>query len=124
VTIGAPPALLGFVRDGRMRALAIGSAKRSPLMPDVPTLAEAGGGEDTLVPTYFAFALPAGTPRPIVDRLNVEIRKAMSDPAVVANLSAQTLDPMPMSPEEFAKFLKSDYDTVGDVVRISGARIE
>ena len=74
--------------------------------------------------SWFGAFAPAGTPRPIVDRLNAEIRKAMADPAVVANLSAQTLDPMPMSPEEFANFLKSDYDNLGDVVRISGARVE
>ena len=48
----------------------------------------------------------------------------MADPAVAANLASQTLDPMPMSPEEFANLLKSDYDKLGDVVRISGARVE
>lgn len=67
---------------------------------------------------------PAGTPRPIIDRLNAEIRKAMSDPAVAANLASQTLDPMPMTPEEFARLLKSDYDMLKEVVKISGARVD
>jgi tripartite-type tricarboxylate transporter receptor subunit TctC len=78
VTIASPAAVLGFVRDGRLRALAIGAPNRSPLLPEVPTLAEAGGDEDTLVPTYFAFALPAGTPRAIVERLHEAMKRALS----------------------------------------------
>ena len=108
VTIGAPPAVLGFVRDGRMRALAIGSAQRSLLMPDVPTLAEAGGGEDTLVPTYFAFALPAGTPRPIVDRLNTEMKRAVTAPEVAERLTKSGLEPTGGSPEALTELVRRD----------------
>jgi tripartite-type tricarboxylate transporter receptor subunit TctC len=108
LTIGAPPAVLGFVRDGRMRALAIGSARRSPLMPDVPTLAEAGGGEDTLVPTYFAFLLPAGTPRPIVDRLNAEMKRAVTAPEVAERLTKAGLEPTGGTPEALAELVGRD----------------
>jgi len=93
VTIASPAAVLGFVRDGRLRALAIGAPTRSPLLPEVPTLAEAGGHEDTLVPTYFAFALPAGTPRPIVDRLHEAMKRALAAPEVAARLAAAGLEP-------------------------------
>ena len=93
VTIASPAAVLGFVRDGRLRALAIGAPTRSPLLPEVPTLAEAGGHEDTLVPTYFAFALPAGTPRPIVDRLHEAMKRALAAPEVAPRLAAAGLEP-------------------------------
>jgi tripartite-type tricarboxylate transporter receptor subunit TctC len=106
----------------RQDAKAPGTSKsgaRTKQFPDIPTVGETLKGYD--YSSWFGASAPAGTPRPIVDRLDAEIRK---DPAVVANLSAQTLDPMPMSPEEFARLLKSDYDMLGDVVKISGARIE
>jgi tripartite-type tricarboxylate transporter receptor subunit TctC len=92
-------------------------------LPDIPTLAEAG------VPGYELTAwigcfVPAGTPRPIVDRLNAELKKALEHPDAAKNLSSQTLDPMYMTPEQFALRLKSDDEKYERVVRISGARIE
>jgi tripartite-type tricarboxylate transporter receptor subunit TctC len=116
------PEIVSHIKSGRVRAIAVSSAKRTTQFLDIPAIGETVKGYD--YSSWFGAFAPAGTPRPIVDRLNAEIRKAMADPAVAANLSAQTLDPMPMSPEEFAKFLKSDYDKVGEVVRISGARVE
>jgi tripartite-type tricarboxylate transporter receptor subunit TctC len=68
--------------------------------------------------------VPAGTPRPIVDKLNAEVKKAVADPAVASNLSSQSLDPMYMTPEEFARLLKSEYDKYENIVRISGARLD
>jgi tripartite-type tricarboxylate transporter receptor subunit TctC len=74
--------------------------------------------------SWFGTFVPAGTPKPIIDRLNTELKKAVADPDVASKLSAQTLDPMHMTPEEFAKLLKSDYDRLEQVVKLSGARIE
>jgi tripartite-type tricarboxylate transporter receptor subunit TctC len=68
--------------------------------------------------------VPAGTPRPIVDKLNAELKKAVADPAVASNLNSQSLDPMYQTPEEFAKLLKSEYDKYEHVVKLSGARLE
>jgi tripartite-type tricarboxylate transporter receptor subunit TctC len=116
------PEIFPHMKSGRVRIIAVSSATRTKQFPDIPSIGETLKGYD--YSSWFGAFAPAGTPRPIVDRLNAEIRKAMADPTVAANLSAQTLDPMPMSPDEFAKFLKSDYDKVGDVVRISGARVE
>jgi tripartite-type tricarboxylate transporter receptor subunit TctC len=116
------PEIFPHMKSGRVRIIAVSSGARTKQFPDIPSIAETVKGYD--YSSWFGAFAPAGTPRPIVDRLNAEIRKAMADPAVAANLAAQTLDPMPMSPEEFAKFLRSDYDKVGEVVRISGARVE
>jgi len=122
VMITPIPEIISQVKAGRVRAIAVSSATRSPQFPDIPSIGETVKGYD--YSSWFGAFAPAGTPRPIIDRLNAEIKKAMADPAVAANLASQTLDPMPMSPEEFGRLLKSDYDMLRDVVRISGARIE
>jgi tripartite-type tricarboxylate transporter receptor subunit TctC len=116
------PEIISHIKSGRVRAIAVSSAKRTTQFPDIPSIEETVKGYD--YSSWFGAFAPAGTPRPIVDRLNAEIRKAMADPAVAANLASQTLDPMPMSPEEFAQLIKSDYDKLGPVVKAAGARIE
>jgi tripartite-type tricarboxylate transporter receptor subunit TctC len=108
ITISSPAAVLGFVRDGRLRALAIGAPSRSPLLPDVPTLAEAGTDEDLLASTYFAFALPAGTPRPIVGRLHDEMHRAVLATEVAERLGKAGLDPVGGTGEELAAQVKRD----------------
>jgi tripartite-type tricarboxylate transporter receptor subunit TctC len=114
--------ILPHMKSGRMRIIAVSSKDRVKQFPDIPAIGETLKGYE--YSSWFGAFAPAGTPRPIVDKLNAEIRKAMQDPAVLANLSAQTLDPMPMSPEEFAKFLKADYDKLRKVVADSGAKVE
>ncbi len=106
----------------RVRPIGVTSEKRTTQFPDVPALAEAiPGYEFTAWVGCFA---PKGTPRPIVDRLNAEIKKVLDDPAVAKSLSNLTLDPMYMTPEQFAQRLKSDYDKYARIVKLSGARIE
>ena len=106
----------------RVRPLGVTSDKRLPQFPDVPAIAEAVPGyEFTAWVGCFA---PKGTPKPIVDLLNAELRKVLADPGIAAKLTAQTLDPMPMTPEEFAQRLKSDYDKYDKVVKLSGAKMD
>ena len=116
-------AVIAQLKANRLRALGVTSSDRTAQYPEVPTFAEAGVPGYELTAWIGSF-VPAGTPRPIVDRLNAEIRKALEHPDVAKNLSSQTLDPMPMTIEEFAQRLRSDYDKYERVVRISGARIE
>ena len=116
------PEIFPHMKSGRVRIIAVSSGTRTKQFPDIPSIGETLKGYD--YSSWFGAFAPAGTPRPIVDRLNAEIRKAMADPAVVANLSAQTLDPMPMSPEEFARLMKTDYDMLGPVVKAAGARLD
>lgn len=118
-TIGS---LFGHIKAGRVRPIAVSSDKRTTQFPDVPAIAETVPGYEFTA--WVACFAPAGTPKPVVDKLNAEIRKALADPGVASKLSAQTLDPMPMSPEQFAQRLKSDYDKYEKVVKLSAARID
>jgi len=110
------------IRAERVRPIAVTSDKATTQFPNIPPLAEAiPGYEFTAWVGCFA---PKGTPRPIVDRLNAELKKALDHPDVAKNLSSQTLDPMHMTPEQFAARLKSDYDKYEKVVRLSGANLD
>jgi tripartite-type tricarboxylate transporter receptor subunit TctC len=107
----------------RLRPLGVASDKRLKPYPDVPTVAEAGlpGYELT---AWIGSFVPSATPRPIVERLNTEFRKALEHPDVTKILGAQALDPMPMTPDEFAQRLKSDYEKYERLIRAAGARAE
>ena len=123
-TIASPAAVLGLIRDGRLRALAIGAAQRSPLLPEVPTLAEAGGDDDTLVPTYFAFALPARTPHAIVERLHQAMRKAVLAPEVAERLNSAGLVPAGGSGAELLELVKSDIPRFRRIIQNIGIQPE
>jgi len=120
MTIVAVPGALGFIRDGRARALALGADKRSVLLPDVPTLAEAGGGEDVLVPTYFGIAAPTETPRAIITKLNAEIRRALGQADVATRLIQAGLEPAGSSPEEMLDLVKRDIVRFAALVKTVG----
>lgn len=117
-TIGS---LFPHIKSNRVRPLGVTSDKRTTQFPDVPAIAETVPGyEFTAWVGCFA---PAGTPKPIVDQLNAALKKALADPGVASKLTVQTLDPMHMTPEQFAARLKSDYDKYEKVIKISGAKI-
>jgi tripartite-type tricarboxylate transporter receptor subunit TctC len=121
-TIATIGSVYGHLKSGRVKPLGVTSDKRTTQFPDVPAIAESiPGFEFTAWVGTFA---PKGTPKPIIDKLNETLRKALADPGVAKKLTAQTLDPMPMTPEEFAARLKSDYDKYEKVVKISGARVD
>ena len=124
LTIASPAAVLGFVREGRLRALAIGARQRSPLLPSVPTLAEAGIDEDVLASTYFAFALPAGTPRATVERLHAEMKTALSAPEVSDRLSKAGLEPTGSTPQELAETVRRDIPRFRKIIQDVGIQPE
>ncbi|MFM2148301.1 MAG: hypothetical protein RLZZ187_607 [Pseudomonadota bacterium] len=114
-----PPAL-PMVREGRLRAVAVTSARRDPGLPDVPTVAEQGfAGFEAL--TWFALVAPAGTPAPIADRMNAEVNRALSAPEVRQRLDAAGFAPDPRSRTDFAAFLRAEVAKWAEVVRVSGA---
>lgn len=118
-TIGS---LIPHLESKRVRPLGVTSAKRVSQYPDVPAISESVPGYEFVA--WVGAFVAAGTPRPIVDRLNAEFRKALANPETIKVLGAQTLDPMPMSPDEFAKLLKTDYDKYEKVIKLSGAKVD
>ena len=124
ITIASAPGVLGFIRDGRLRALAVGADRRLAQLPDVPTMTEAGVGANPLIPTFFALAAPAGTPAPIVTRLNAELSKALADPAVIERLGNAGLIPNGGSPEAMRDTVRSDIEHFGALVKSIGIQPE
>ena len=119
-TIGT---VLSQIRQGKLRPLGVGSAQRAGSLPEVPTLAESGVRGYEMNPWVGLFA-PAGTPTAIIDRLNAEANKALRAPDVVQKLRNQALDPWTSTPDEFNARLKADYEKYGQLIRLTGAKIE
>jgi tripartite-type tricarboxylate transporter receptor subunit TctC len=118
-----PQAVVPFVQAGKLRALAVSSAKRLPVLPDVPTVAESGyKGFETS--DWKMLVAPAGTPAEIVRRLNAEVEKAMSRPDTLAQLLAEGSVPMSATPQQAAQFLKSEQQRWSAVVRDSHVKLD
>lgn len=117
------PAVLPMVRAGKLRALAVATPKRSPLMPEVPTMEEAGlkGYVSTV---WNGVYVKAGTPRPIVERLNREIVAVLQSPAMRQSLEEQGYDVIPSTPEQFGALGQSETPRWGAVVKQSGATLD
>lgn len=124
LTIASPPSLLGFIKDGRVRALAVGSDTRLALLPDVPTMKEAGLATQPLIPTYFALSAPAGTAPAIVDRVNEELRRALQSPDVAEKLRAAGLVAVGDSPADMTRIVGKDVDRFSALVKEIGIRPE
>jgi tripartite-type tricarboxylate transporter receptor subunit TctC len=117
ILVGVPTALVvPHIKDGKLRAVAIDGDKRSPTLPDVPTLAEAGAPDLGNAP-WFGVVVPAGTPRTIVELLQGQIRRIVSRPDVAERLATLGYDPVANAPEEFASWIKSETAYWGKVVR-------
>ena len=104
------------IRDNRMRAIAVSTAKRSSALPDVPTVAEAGL-PGFVFDFWIGMLAPAKTPRAIVNKLNAEVRNILQQPDVKDRLSKLGADPMPMSPEQFDAYMKEEFTTLGAVMK-------
>ena len=114
---------LPHIKDGKLRALAVASPTRSAALPNVPTMAEAGfpGIE---MDQWFGMFVPAGTPAPVVAKLHDELVKAVRSPDVSGKITAQGLDVMTTTPEQFAALMKDETVKLGKVVKDSGARAD
>jgi len=120
--LGAP-VVAQFVKDGKLRALAVTSAQRMASTPDLPTAAEQGLAGLQVTQWFGAYA-PAGTPDAIVRQLQREIAAVLAQPEVRDNLAAQGAQPVGSTPEVFARFLKSEIERFGVLVKQSGATVE
>ena len=122
VVIGVP-ATVPHIKAGKLHALAIVAPQRSPVLPDVPTVAEAGLPKFE-VTTWYGILAPAGTPRPIVTRLNAELGKVMHSPELKDRLEALATDPVTGTPEEFAALIKREIAKWAEVVRAAGLKAD
>jgi tripartite-type tricarboxylate transporter receptor subunit TctC len=123
MTFGTSLSVVPQVRSGRLRALATTGAKRSPALPDLPTIAETGvpGYEASL---WYGFVGPAKMPPEIVNRLNSAIVSVLQMPEIRERLTSQGVDPIYNTPEEFAKLLVNDLDRWAKVIKRAGVQPE
>jgi tripartite-type tricarboxylate transporter receptor subunit TctC len=124
VTMSTFNAVLGHVKEGRLRALALGATKRSSLFPDVPTIVELGGSADTIAAGFFSLSAPAGTPTAIVNRLSEEASRALRTPEIADRLLKAGLDAHGGSPQELTETVKADVVRFAKLVRDIGIKPE
>ena len=119
------PAILAspHIKAARVRPLAVGSSKRSSAFPQLPTMVEAGV-PNCVFDGWFGLLTVAGTPKPVVDKLNGAVIKILSMPDVATQLRNQGADPMPMTPEQYDRYIRSEVVKLGRIVRESGAKAE
>jgi tripartite-type tricarboxylate transporter receptor subunit TctC len=118
-----PVSSISQIRAGRAKPIATTGSKRAALMPDVPTIAESGyPGYEAL--NWYGYLGPKGMPREIVDRLNRELVRAFAHPQVVAAMHKTGVEPQTSTPEEFAAYIKREYDTWGKVVKQAGIKAQ
>lgn len=121
--VSSLPSAMGQIKSGKLRPLAVTSAKRSSSAPDVPTVAESGfKGFD--VSTWYGVLAPVGTPAAVVKTLNAEVNKLLAQADVQAAIRAQGAEAQAMTPAEFSSLLKNEYTQWKGIVESSGAKIE
>ena len=121
--VSSLPSAMSQIQGGKLRPLAVTSARRSSSLPDVPTVAELGyKGFD--VSTWYGLFMPAGTPKQVVTTVNAEVNKLLATPEMKAAIIAQGAEPQAMTPQELQTLLKTDYQKWKSIVQASGATIE
>jgi tripartite-type tricarboxylate transporter receptor subunit TctC len=114
---------IALIRSGRLRALAVGGNVRSAILPDVPTVKEAGI-EGYEMKNWYGLLAPAGTPKAIIDKLNAAIVKVVSTPEIKEQFYAQGSEPTSNSPQEFSQFIREETERMSKVVKKAGIKIE
>ncbi len=116
-------AAMPHVKAGKLRAIAVSTAKRSPATPEIPAVAESGM-RDFDISTWYGVLAPAGTPKDIIGKLNAEIFRALMLPEVKMQLAREGVETAPNSPEQFGKFIQSEITKFAKIIKESGARAE
>ena len=116
------PSIMPHLKTGRAKALAVTTPKRSSVLPDLPTMNSIYPGFES--DNWYAMFYPKGTPKPIVDKLNAEIRKALDTPEIRAFLPNEALDPVVSSPEELAALLRREIPKYAKVIELANIRLE
>jgi tripartite-type tricarboxylate transporter receptor subunit TctC len=118
-----PAAVMPQVRAGKLKALAVTTGTRSPLLPELPTFKESGI-PDVEATAWLGFVVPAAVPAPLVERINRELVAALGDPAVADKLRAQYMEPAPGTPKEFAEFMQAELRRWTPVIRRAGVTLD
>src|SRR5262249_5041285 len=113
--------VLPFLQAGKVRALAVTSTERLPVLPKTPTMREVGFGGIELE-AWFGLVAPAGTPDAVIDKLNAGFVKAVRDPEVVKQITDQGAEAVATTPAEFATFIASETERLGKIVRAAGVK--
>jgi tripartite-type tricarboxylate transporter receptor subunit TctC len=123
IYLSSLPAAIALVKEGKVRALAVTGPARSPIFPDLPTVAEAAlpGYEAVL---HYGIVAPAGTPQPIVDKLNAAMRAALAEPDVRERIVADGAEPLPTTPADYAADIDREETKWSAIVKMSGAKVE
>jgi tripartite-type tricarboxylate transporter receptor subunit TctC len=120
---GNVPSVINHARSGKLRAIAVTGAKRTPAAPEVPTVAESGI-PGFLVTTWYGVSAPAKTPRPIIDKLHSEIVRALNSPDLKARLTNDGADPVGNTPEQYTAFVQNEIAKWGKVIKSAGLKGE
>jgi tripartite-type tricarboxylate transporter receptor subunit TctC len=123
IMFDAAPSLIAHIRSGKLRVLAAASPQRNRLLPDVPTFAELGHPQ-IAVSLWYGLLAPAGTPAPVIRKLNTEVTKALESADVRERLQAQGAEPMPGTPEAFASFMREEMAKWAPVVKQAGVKLD
>ncbi|KDP83459.1 MFS transporter [Cupriavidus sp. SK-3] len=118
------PSSMALIKSGKLKALAVTSAKPSPALPGVPTVAEAGHLPGFEASSWFGLLAPAGTPHDIVARIQQEVARSLATPAVREKMQAQGAEPVGNTPEQFAAFIRAEHAKWAKVVKDSGAKVD
>ena len=123
ISFSSIPPAVGIAREGKVHALAVTGLKRSLIFPDVPTVTESGvPGYETVL--HYGIVAPAGTPKPIIDKLSAALREAMNAPDTKERMAADGTEPLPSTPEEYAADIDKEETKWSAIVRKSGAKVE
>jgi tripartite-type tricarboxylate transporter receptor subunit TctC len=116
------PSIMPHLNSGKAKALAVTTPKRSSALPDLPTMNSIYPGFES--DNWYAMFYPRATPKPIVDKMNAEIRKALGTPEIKAFMPKEALDPVASSPEELAELLKREIEKYARVIRLANIRLD
>jgi tripartite-type tricarboxylate transporter receptor subunit TctC len=118
------PSVIGSIKQGKVRALAVTTQKRAMALPDLPTVEEAAGIKGYEANVYTGLLAPAGTPRDILNRISSEVAKALGNPAVRERFFELGAEPQAMSPDEFARFLRDTHVKLGKVIAAANIKVD
>ncbi|MEQ1658679.1 MAG: tripartite tricarboxylate transporter substrate-binding protein, partial [Hylemonella sp.] len=123
ISFDTMPSVIGHIRNGKVKALAVAAARRNPQLPDVPTMAEAGV-QGVEMSAWYGIYMPASTPRAVIERVNAEVNKVIAIPETLTRLSAIGADLTPMTPAQFKAFHDAENQRYGDLIRKKNIKLD